>query len=550
MGSDSALAIVVHDEPNGHALEKVLSIATELQTPVYHAVGDGWIAISVGDGSGAIEPARFEALEGVERVLRVAAPYRLASKELFDDRPIRLRSNGHGRIVEVGGGAPLMIAVAAVSNEGARPSPDEMVDAVLSAGGTVLAAGEFSSVFAEGGTIVSKPQLVAIEAAARKADLLVSVEVADAQDVAAAAEHADVLQVGHRSMQDFSLLRELGRSDRPVILKRGLGATIEEFLLAAEYVLANGNGRVILCESGIRAHGSGWKPRFEINAIPLLKQATHLPVVADPSHSSAHPQLIPAVARAAIAAGADGLVVEVETSGHQVTEGAMDIDTSREAVEGLRPVAAVMGRSLNANTTDRVRRSANGSGIAAAGAQNPFAGVSDVLHDTNGTLALVIERALGEAPRLEVMKQKRISAPYPTWLRWLLRPDGDLLVRWTRYVIGSTTLSRNLSFVDFGRVDPEIMSKLEAEELNLGQLFTNVEIDKFGFEFGSGVNSGEFDMLLREGHSDTKSLHPYVWRRYIAATSGRVGFLVFEALPSVAWRNVLDSQSSGATGAG
>ena len=541
MSATSTLAVVLHQSAGERELAGVVSLANELQTPVYHAAGDGWTAISVGDGMSDSETARFEELEGVERVLEVSAPYRLASTELFDDRSVRLGQAGPGSAVEVGGRAPLMVAVAPVTTTGAR-SPESMVEAVLRVGSNLLAAGELSSAFEDPGATMSTDELARVAECARDSNLLVSVEVADARDVETAAALADVIQVGHRSMQDFSLLRELGRISRPVIIKRGLGATIEEFLLAAEYVLANGNGRVILCEPGIRAQGSGWKPRFEVNAIPLLKQTTHLPVVADPSHSSANAQLIPAVARAAIAAGADGLILEVGSGSEDTIEGPMDVATCTRAVMEMKPVAAVMGRGLNiaASATSHRVESSVASALPDAGPARPADPMS-LLYETQGTLANVIERAVGTPPRLDVVRQIRISPPYPTWLRWVLRPEGDLLVRWTRYVDGDSVLSRHLSYVDFGRVDPEVMTRLETEELNLGQLFSSTEIDKFGFEFGTGVNSGEFDRLIREGHKDTKSMHPYVWRRYIAATSGRVGFLVFEALPTLVWTKILRS---------
>ena len=148
---------------------------------------------------------------------------------------------------------------------------------------------------------------------------------------------------------------------------------------------------------------------------------------------------------------------------------------------------------------------------------------------------------LGSEPTLDVVSQMRMGAPHPSWLRWLLQPEGDLLVRWTRYRIGSIVLSRHVAYVDVGRVDSSIVGRLEDERLHLGELFRSDVIDKFGFEFGSGGTAGELDLALRRGHADVRNLHPYQWRRYIAATGGRVGFLVVEALPSVLWRRLLHS---------
>jgi 3-deoxy-7-phosphoheptulonate synthase len=152
--------------------------------------------------------------------------------------------------------------------------------------------------------------------------------------------------VGARNMQNFSLLRELGGTDRPVILKRGLGASTEEFLLAAEYVVSHGNGRVVVCESGIRTFDVSGRPRFEINAIPLLKAASHLPVIADPSQSALDFRLVPPVALAAVAAGADGVLVEVGggTTGPDRASATIGLQAFAGLVADLQTVAVAAGR--------------------------------------------------------------------------------------------------------------------------------------------------------------------------------------------------------------
>ena len=167
---------------------------------------------------------------------------------------------------------------------------------------------------------------------------------------------------------------------------------------------------------------------------------------------------------------------------------------------------------------------------------------ADVLRMTDETLQSTIASLVGARPELDVVGQMRLSPPYPQWLKWVLHAEGDLLARWTRYRIGDVTLSRHVAYVDFGRVDPDILERLQAEELHLGQILTGPGVDKFGFEFGTGGSAGELDLALRRGHSDVRNLNPYHWRRYIAATSGRVGFLVVEALPSLLWRRLLHSE--------
>ncbi len=198
------------------------------------------------------------------------------------------------------------------------------------------------------------------------------VEVWDASQIAAAADVADLLQVGSPNMQDFSLLREIGALDRPVLLRRGAGATVEEFLLAAEYVLVHGNGKVILCESGIRTFDALRKPRFEINAIPLVKQLSHLPLVADPSQTAPHASAVPAMAKAAIAAGADGLVLEVGTEAIYDPDGvAIDIEAMQRLTAELRPIARAVGRGMSTPTMNAAHGADEARGCSSPDGSDP-----------------------------------------------------------------------------------------------------------------------------------------------------------------------------------
>jgi 3-deoxy-7-phosphoheptulonate synthase len=548
--SPSAFVVVVERAAPQRATEELVSLVTERHATACMATGDGWAAMSVGDGSRPLDVEELRSSQAVQRVVEVTAPYRLASRELFDDgTPVRLTRvapGGRQICVEIGGGKPLALVVTPAYSAGAAQSPEGLAQAARNAGGAVVHAGEFTGDAEGEGPSISRDWLLRLREAGDELGLLISVEVSDIRHIEDACAGADMLQVAHRNMQNFSLLRELGATDRPILLRRGLGATVEEFLLAAEYVLANGNGRVMLCESGIGGQGSSWKPRFEINVIPLLKMATHLPILADPSHASLHSHLTPSVARAAVAAGADGLVVEVAGEGlRDDADAPIGASTLRELAAEVQPIAAAAGRPISdVPGTDEPRpapvehREERVSGVSQVQPRDPVA----VLRRTEGTLESVIESIVGTAPHLHVIHQRRISPPYPSFLEWLLRPEGDLLVRWTQYRMGPVTLTRNLSYVDFGRVDPTILARLEAEEIHLGELFRSQAIDKFGFEFGTGVSAGEIDLLLRQGHTEERSLHPYVWRRYIAATSGRVGFLVIESLPTLTWRRLLASE--------
>jgi 3-deoxy-7-phosphoheptulonate synthase len=179
--------------------------------------------------------------------------------------------------------------------------------------------------------------------------LLVVTEVMSPESVPLVAQYADILQVGSRNMQNFSLLYALGRIDKPVLLKRGMMATLEELLLSAEYILAGGNSRVMLCERGIRTFESYTRNTFDLNAIPALKQLTHLPVIADPSHATGRWELVAAVSRAAVAAGADGLLVEVHPHpSRALSDGAQSLkpETFGRLMAGLRPMACALDREL------------------------------------------------------------------------------------------------------------------------------------------------------------------------------------------------------------
>ena len=176
-------------------------------------------------------------------------------------------------------------------------------------------------------------------------------EVMDARHLPVVLEVADVLQIGSRNMQNYTLLEEIGRVRRPVLLKRGMSATIHEYLQAAEYVLKGGNDQVILCERGIRTFETSTRNTMDLNAVPILKQRTHLPVLVDPSHGTGHAWMVPALSRAAIAVGADGLLIEVHISPADALSDAdqsLTPDEFAELMRTLQPIAAAVGRSLHA----------------------------------------------------------------------------------------------------------------------------------------------------------------------------------------------------------
>lgn len=350
MVETSSPVIVLDPSASNGEVDRALALAGELRLSASMARGDAWAAMAVGNGTRPVEVERFRGLASVERIVDVKAPYRLASREIFDhDMSVRVGaesgvdSAAPGR--EIGGGAP----IAVMASIGATTLSDErlriLAGRIREAGGSMLFAGEMLTDAGEGVLEADLPSMARVRAAAADVGLALCVEVSDHRRIEELERVADVLQVGSRNMQDFNLLRELGGAGRPVLLKRGFGATVEEFLLAAEYVLSHGNGRVILCESGIRTFDAGGRPRFEINAVPVIKGATHLPLMADPSQATSHSRLVPAVARAAIAAGADGLVVEVcDDETDEPSELAIGVETFTRLMNDLEPIAAAVGR--------------------------------------------------------------------------------------------------------------------------------------------------------------------------------------------------------------
>ena len=306
--------------------------------------GDEWAAIAFADGRGNDELDRLRRLPGVNGVVPVAAPYRLASREVFGrSMPVRLGPNpdraGSSRLA--GGDAPVLVMARLEGMLRSSSDPEGVAHQLADAGATIVGAGTIGvgTAFDEPGAL-SIEDLGRIRDAAALAGMGVSVELTDARQIEVLAPLADVLEVAGAKMQDFNLLRDLGRARSPVLLRRGPGSTVEEFLLAAEYVLTHGNGRVLLCESGIRSFGSPDATRFEINSIPVMKRATHLPVVADVSKAAAGAGMAITLARAAIAAGADGVVLDL-------TGPRSSLETRvLTRFDELRAVAAAVGRRL------------------------------------------------------------------------------------------------------------------------------------------------------------------------------------------------------------
>jgi len=279
-------------------------------------------AVGVGDVTSCLES--LEAMPGVEKAVRISAPYKFVSKE-FRNSPTKIRI----RDLEIGGD-DFVVMAGPCSVE----SEEQIMDsahAVRAGGARVLRGGAFkprTSPYDFQG--MEEAGLKLLAKARDTTGLAIITEVMSDSDVPLVAEYADILQIGARNMQNFALLKALGRARRPVLLKRGLSSTIKELLMSAEYVVAHGNPDIMLCERGIRTFETATRNTCDIVAVAVLKEMTHLPVILDPSHATGKRSLVPALSRAAVAIGADGLLVEVHPCPEKaISDGAQSLESTQ-----------------------------------------------------------------------------------------------------------------------------------------------------------------------------------------------------------------------------
>lgn len=292
-----------------------------------------------------LEPESFEVLPGVERAMRVLHRYKLATREFHPHDRIITLPNGQ----QLGGTDVLVIAGPCAVES--REQLEATAAGVAAAGVKVLRGGAFkprTSPYSFQG--MGEKGLILLREVADAFGMAVVSELVTPEDVPLVAEHADMLQVGARNMTNFSLLQAVGRSGRAVLLKRGLGSTVDELLQAAEYVLAQGNDDVAVCERGIRTFESSTRFTLDINAVPVLKQLSSLPVVVDPSHATGRADLVTPVARAGVAAGCDGLLVEVHNDpADALSDGAQSLtpDAFARLMHEVEKVAQAIGRGMS-----------------------------------------------------------------------------------------------------------------------------------------------------------------------------------------------------------
>jgi 3-deoxy-7-phosphoheptulonate synthase len=325
-------------------IDAVVERAKSLSLDVQLNLGtDKTVVAILGSNTGKLSTDIFAVLPGVETVSRIMKPYKLASRE-FKPKDSIVSIDG----VDIGGKRVVIMA-----GPCAVESEQQLLDAariIKKAGASVLRGGAFkprTSPFSFQG--LEKAGLELLSRARQQTGLPIVTEVVEPRGVPLVSKYADILQVGARNMQNYALLTKIGKSKHPVILKRGLSATVTEWLTAADYLLAEGNNQVILCERGIRTFEDSTRFSLDICSIPVLKRFTHLPVIVDPSHAAGHYSYVPALAKAAIAAGADGLLIEVHPNPKEaLVDGLQSLTPSdfTRLMRELKSVAEAVGRSI------------------------------------------------------------------------------------------------------------------------------------------------------------------------------------------------------------
>jgi len=336
------MVVVMQERATEEQVDAVIARLIELGMDVHRSSGATRTVLGV-VGANKIDPGLIGILDGVHEVLRISEPYKLASRTFKPDDTVV--SVGDVRI----GGDEVIVMAGPCSAE--TPAQVEAAAvAVKRAGAKILRGGAFkprSSPYSFQG--LGEPGLVMLRDAADRHDLKLISEVMDSSQIELVGKYSDIFQVGARNMQNFTLLRELGRTRKPVLLKRGISATIEEWLLSAEYILAGGNGDVILCERGIRTFETATRNTFDVSAIPVVKKLSHLPIVADPSHGAGRRDMVAPMARAAVAAGVDGLIIEVHHDPDRaLSDGAQSMFPAQfdRVMAELRIIAPAIGRSI------------------------------------------------------------------------------------------------------------------------------------------------------------------------------------------------------------
>ncbi|HTL43119.1 MAG TPA: 3-deoxy-7-phosphoheptulonate synthase [Vicinamibacterales bacterium] len=337
------MVVVMQERASDEQVQKVIAKLVEMGFDVHRSTGALRTVLGAVGGTRQFDTRLVEVLDGVQEVHRITEPYKLASRTFKQHDTVITMDD-----LRIGGDE--VIVMAGPCSAESEEQVEATAAAVKRAGAKALRGGAFkprSSPYSFQG--LGEEGLRLLRAAADRHNLKLVSEIMDISQLELEERYVDILQVGARNMQNFTLLRELGRARKPVLLKRGISATIEEWLLSAEYILAGGNMNVILCERGIRTFESYTRNTLDISAIPVVKKLSHLPVFVDPSHGTGIRDKVAPMARAAVAAGADGLLIEVHCDpDHALSDGAQSMFPSQfdRLMAELRIIAPAIGRSI------------------------------------------------------------------------------------------------------------------------------------------------------------------------------------------------------------
>jgi 3-deoxy-7-phosphoheptulonate synthase len=338
------MIVAMQEKASEEQIDAVIDAMVEAGVGVHRTTGAMQTILAGVGPTASLDLSKFELLPGVLHVHRISSPYKLAGRGFRPEGTVVEFRNG----VQLGG--ERVLAMAGPCSIENRAQILETAERVRAAGGTFLRGGAFkprSSPYSFQGMGI--PGLELMREAADAHDLLVVSEVMEIAQIEPMLPFVDLFQVGARNMQNFNLLRELGQVRKPVLLKRGIAATIEELLLSSEYILSGGNYDVVLCERGIRTYETATRNTMDISAIPVVKKLSHLPIVGDPSHGTGRRDMVAPMARAAVAAGADAIIVEVHPNADKAASDAAQtlyLDQFEKLMGELRLVAIAVGRTI------------------------------------------------------------------------------------------------------------------------------------------------------------------------------------------------------------
>ena len=350
------MIIVMNGKTSDSHVEKIVNKLNEMGHEVHIIRGEKRIVLGVIGDVENLASVPFYAFRGVEEIIRIMKPYKLASREFKDFNTIV-------KVKEVVIGGKEVVVMAGPCVVENKKQIFEIAQQVKAVGAKILRGGAFkprTSPYSFQG--LGEEGLKLLAQAGKETGLAVVTEVMSVNQIELVGKYTDIFQVGARNMQNFVLLKELGKTKKPILLKRGMAATIEELLLSAEYILSQGNYEVILCERGIRTFENYTRNTLDLSAIPALKRLSHLPIIVDPSHATGRWRLVGPMAKAAIAVGADGLLIEVHPDPKSsLSDGAqtLRLDTFTQLMKELSPIVQAVGRELGTSVEYDLERMKN-----------------------------------------------------------------------------------------------------------------------------------------------------------------------------------------------